>query len=129
MVRGIGGVMAKSLRVAGAGEQSISPAAPLVQSFPSSEKVSQGELSVPFRRIHLSGGEPPLDVYDTSGPEGADPHAGLPKLREPWIRKRVLRGDANHSQMHYARKGIVTEEMAFAAAREGMDPEVVRSEI
>ncbi len=108
---------------------------PIEASFPSSHKVwrdvvhGSETLRVPFRRIHLSGGEAPLDVYDTSGPEGADPHAGLPKLREPWIRKRVLRGDRNHSQMHYARKGIVTEEMAFAAAREGMDPEVVRAEI
>ncbi len=31
--------------------------------------------------------------------------------------------------MHYARKGLVTEEMAYAAAREGVDPEFVRSEI
>src|SRR5262245_27877183 len=31
--------------------------------------------------------------------------------------------------MHYARRGLVTEEMAFAAAREGVDPEFVRSEI
>src|SRR5262245_7848119 len=119
----------------------LDPAQPLraqkaiEESFPSSHKIWRevlhgGEmLRVPFRRIHLSGGEPPLDLYDTSGPQGVDPHAGLPRLREAWIRKRVLRGDTNHSQMHYARKGIVTEEMAFAAAREGMDPEVVRSEI
>ena len=32
-------------------------------------------------------------------------------------------------QMHYARQGIITEEMAYAAAREGMDPEFVRSEV
>lgn len=31
--------------------------------------------------------------------------------------------------MHYARQGIVTEEMAFAAAREGLDPEFVRAEV
>jgi len=31
--------------------------------------------------------------------------------------------------MHLARAGVITEEMAFAAAREGCDPEVVRSEI
>src|SRR5687768_13525778 len=39
-----------ALRVAGAGEQSISPAAPLAESFPNSEKVTQGELAVPVRR-------------------------------------------------------------------------------
>jgi thiamine biosynthesis protein ThiC len=31
--------------------------------------------------------------------------------------------------MHYARAGVVTEEMAFVAAREGLDAEFVRSEV
>ena len=31
--------------------------------------------------------------------------------------------------MHYAKNGIITEEMAFAAAREGLDAEFVRSEV
>ena len=35
----------------------------------------------------------------------------------------------NVTQMHYARKGIVTAEMEFAAIREGLDPEYVRKEI
>jgi phosphomethylpyrimidine synthase len=115
--------------------QPLRAQAPIETSFPSSHKVWRevehaGEnLRVPFRRIHLTGGEPTLDVYDTSGPQGCDPHRGLPALREPWIAKRRARGDRNVSQMHYARKGIVTEEMAFAAAREGVDPEVVRDEI
>jgi len=109
--------------------------APLEASFPSSHRIWRdvghggSTLRVPFRRIHLSGGEPPLDVYDTSGPQGCDPHEGLPRMRQPWIARRVARGDRNFSQMHYARRGVVTEEMAFAAAREGMDPEFVRSEI
>lgn len=33
------------------------------------------------------------------------------------------------TQQHYAKAGVVTEEMAFCAAREGMDPEFVRSEV
>ena len=37
--------------------------------------------------------------------------------------------DGTCTQMHYAKQGIVTEEMAFIAAREGMDPEFVRSEV
>ena len=32
-------------------------------------------------------------------------------------------------QMHYAKRGVVTEEMAFAAAREGLDSEFVRAEV
>jgi phosphomethylpyrimidine synthase len=108
---------------------------PLESSFPSSHKIYRelehrgAALRVPERRIHLSGGEPPLDVYDTSGPQGFDPHVGLPKLRAPWIAQRAARGDANVTQMHYARRGIVTEEMAFVAAREGVDAEFVRSEL
>jgi phosphomethylpyrimidine synthase len=33
------------------------------------------------------------------------------------------------TQMHYARRGEITSEMAFVAVREGLDPEVVRSEV
>ena len=108
---------------------------PLEQSFPSSHKayaeVRHGDavLRVPSRRIHLSSGEPPLDVYDTSGPEVRDPRRGLPALRAPWIAGRRPGPGGNVTQMHYARRGVITEEMAFAAAREGVDPEVVRSEI
>ncbi len=44
-------------------------------------------------------------------------------------RATVVRGTAPVTQLHYARKGIVTEEMHFAAIREGMDAEFVRSEV
>ncbi|RMH42612.1 MAG: phosphomethylpyrimidine synthase ThiC [Deltaproteobacteria bacterium] len=99
--------------------------------FPRSTKVYKevDGLRVPFRRIELSGGEPPLDVYDTSGPQGYDLRDGLPKLRQPWIERRLARGDANVSQLHYARRGEITEEMRFVAVREGVTPEFVRDEI
>ncbi len=35
----------------------------------------------------------------------------------------------NVSQMHYARRGILTEEMEYVAKREKLDPELVRSEV
>ena len=106
-------------------------------NFPSSHKVFSevpfGDtiLRIPKRRIHLAGDEAPVDVYDTTGPLGFDPTEGLPKLRQPWIERRARErgGDENVTQMHYARQGLVTEEMAFVAAREGVDPEFVRSEI
>src|SRR5580692_1973898 len=102
---------------------------PVIEGFPASQKVfvEQDGMSVPMRRIALSGGEQPFDVYDTSGPQGHDPHLGLPKLRQPWIAAR--KGEANQSQMHFARRGIVTPEMKFVAIRENMSPEFVRDEI
>jgi phosphomethylpyrimidine synthase len=101
------------------------------QSFPSSRKVfvRDGELAVPQREVALGGGEPPFRVYDTSGPQGHDPGAGLPKLREKWIERRRARGDRNFSQMHYARRGEITEEMRFCAIRENVTPEFVRDEV
>jgi phosphomethylpyrimidine synthase len=105
---------------------------PAIDGFPASEKVyvEAGDLRVPVRRIHLSGGEPPFDVYDTSGPQGIDPHHGLPKLRAPWIAARLKDGDSgNRSQMHYARRGIITPEMRFVAVREQVTPEFVRDEL
>jgi phosphomethylpyrimidine synthase len=83
-------------------------------------------VSVPMREIALTNGET-LRVYDTSGPQGHDVRAGLPKLRAPWVASR--RGSPNVTQLHYARQGVVTEEMEFIAVREGFDPEFVRSEV
>jgi phosphomethylpyrimidine synthase len=85
---------------------------------------------VPTRRVHLTNGDS-IDLYDTSGPDGHDARHGLPPLRSEWIAERLTSpaDTGNRSQMHYARRGIVTAEMAFAAAREGVDPELVRSEI
>ena len=104
-------------------------------SFPRSEKVfsevSHGgfTLHVPKRRIHLGGEEAPLDVYDTSGPLEADTANGLPPLRKEWIARRLAQGGDNQTQLHFARRGLVTEEMAYVAEREGVDAEFVRSEI
>ena len=126
-------------------------------AFPNSAKVFVGD--VPMREIALSGGEPPLRVYDTSGPQGCDVREGLPRLRHEWIQGRggvaevprsylpaasdlrpmppvlaermrtALRGHAPVTQLHYARRGVITREMAFIAAREGFDAEFVRSEV
>ncbi len=48
-------------------------------------------------------------------------------MRTEWIAKR--RGQKNVTQMHFAREGIVTEEMAFVAAREKLDAKLVMSEV
>ncbi|MSR74425.1 MAG: phosphomethylpyrimidine synthase ThiC [Planctomycetes bacterium] len=48
-------------------------------------------------------------------------------MRNAWIEKRSQ--DACVTQMHYARQGVITEEMRFVAAREDLDAEFVRAEI
>lgn len=142
-----------------------------VAPLPNSRKIyvtgSRPDLRVPMREISQAdtpdgfGGEknPPVTVYDTSGPY-TDPNvridirAGLPALREPWIEERGdterldgftsqygleraadpatahlrfpglhraprrARHGANVTQMHYARRGIITPEMEFIAIRE-----------
>jgi phosphomethylpyrimidine synthase len=63
------------------------------ESFPNSTKVyieGAGNVRVPMREISLSGGEPPLRVYDTSGPQGVDVREGLPVVREDWIARRAV---------------------------------------
>jgi len=107
------------------------PLPPLDEDLPSSQKVyvEDGELRVPMREITVGGGEPPVRVYDTTGPQGHDVRKGLPKLRQSWIDARRARGDGNFSQMHYARKGLLTEEMRYIALREQVTPEFVRDEV
>ncbi|WP_394850142.1 phosphomethylpyrimidine synthase ThiC [Pendulispora brunnea] len=48
-------------------------------------------------------------------------------MRTEWIAKR--RGDSTPTQMYYARKGVITEEMTYVAQREKVEPELVRSEL
>ncbi|AME05958.1 phosphomethylpyrimidine synthase ThiC [Bacillus siamensis] len=153
----------------------------IMSSFSGSKKVyvkgSSPDIRVPMREISLSpttgafGEEenPPVRVYDTSGPY-TDPdvqiqiHEGLKPLRTKWITKRgdveeyngrtvkpedngykkegraaeypglqrkPLRAKAgkNVTQLHYARKGIITPEMEFIAIREHVSPEFVRDEV
>ena len=86
---------------------------------------------------------PEIAVYDTSGPytdpdAAIDPRRGLPPIRAAWIEERRdtepierhppapgrpprrARPGRTVTQMHYARKGIVTPEMEFVAIREGL---------
>src|SRR4051812_45798523 len=48
-------------------------------------------------------------------------------MRENWVAARL--NDPVRTQMYYARKGIVTGEMEYVAARENISPEQVRSEV
>ncbi len=48
-------------------------------------------------------------------------------MRTEWVSRRA--GDRTKTQMHYARQGLVTEEMAYVAAREKVEPALVRDEV
>jgi len=119
--------------------------------FPASRKIYRaGTLNpgirVPMREIslHPSSQEPPLAIYDSSGPY-TDPHVdidierGLPRLRESWIAARSdvevydgglrARSGVAVTQLAYARRGIITPEMEFVAIRENTTPEFVRAEV
>ena len=50
----------------------------------------------------------------------------LPPIRSDWVRKRT---GPVVTQMHYARQGIITEEMEYVAKREKLPAETVRSEV
>ncbi|MGQ0749768.1 MAG: phosphomethylpyrimidine synthase ThiC, partial [Betaproteobacteria bacterium] len=141
-----------------------------VQPLPNSRKVyvagSRPDIRVPMREIGQSdtpasfGAEknPPIHVYDTSGPYTdptvrIDVRSGLPALRAQWIiergdtealsgptsrygrerlddprlaslrfnlerQPRRARAGMNVTQMHYARRGVITPEMEFIAIRE-----------
>ncbi|CAJ1497234.1 phosphomethylpyrimidine synthase ThiC [[Mycobacterium] holstebronense] len=82
-------------------------------------------MKVPFRRINLTTGEH-FDVYDTSGPytdanAEIDLHRGLPP------RPGVVTDRG--TQLQRAQAGEITAEMAFIAAREGVDAQLVRDEV
>ena len=122
-------------------------------NFPSSRKVYKkvNDLKVPYRAITISdtsGGNKEFHVYDTTGPYTEPDFKinlkdGLPKRREKWLleRNNSYRSDKrfnnNITQLAYAKNGIITKEMEYAAARENsfvsleakVTPEYVRSEI
>src|SRR4051812_15255156 len=48
-------------------------------------------------------------------------------MRTDWVAKR--NNDPIRTQIHYARKGIITEEMQYVARRERLEPATVRDEV
>ena len=60
-------------------------------AFPASRKVyveGRAGIRVPMRKITLSGGKPPLQVYDTIGPLSCNVRDDLPPLRATWLQGR-----------------------------------------
>ena len=124
-------------------KQAATLSAESTKTFAASRKIfvtgSRADLRVPMREITQSAtrtatgsdANPPFSVYDTSGPY-SDPAAridltqGLPKMRAKWVEERRAVKGANVSQMHYARRGIVTPEMEYVAIRENCRLEEMR---
>lgn len=105
-----------------------------------SNDFGEANLRIPVRRINLTDGTH-FDAYDTSGiyteenPE-LNLKEGLAKTRDSWPKAPAVPAVAGSedapkvkTQLAWARAGIVTPEMAFIAAREGVDPEIVREEV
>ena len=68
---------------------------------------------------------PPIPVYDTSGPYSDDNYEidlnnGINKIRKSWISDRTKKLKDNCTQMHLARKGIITPEMEYVSIRENI---------
>jgi len=152
----------------------------VTRPFANSRKIhvqgSRPDIRVPMREVtqaptHTSGEaeeNPPIYIYDTSGPY-TDPAVkidlmqGMPDVRSAWIEERgdsellaaatsdygrARQGDpalahlrfehlrqprrakagANVSQMHYARKGLITPEMEYVAIRESQKLEELRAD-
>src|SRR5712672_226730 len=56
--------------------------------------------------------------------------SSVPKPREDWLARRKQENTTgNFSQMHYARQGVITEEMGYIAHREKLAPELMRDEV
>jgi len=54
----------------------------------------------------------------------------VPQPRAEWTaRRKAENRDGNFSQMHYARQGVITDEMNYVAWREKLAPEAVRDEV
>src|SRR5215468_8427665 len=54
----------------------------------------------------------------------------VPQPRAEWINRRKRENtDGNFSQMHYARQGLITDEMSFIAHKEKLTAELVRDEV
>ncbi len=136
-------------------------------------EVAMREVTLSETKIHngfgLTEPNPPVTIYDTSGPytdvnATIDVKKGLPKLRESWV---LDRGDVeqlegvsseygqqrlndesidhlrfahvakpmrakkgmNVSQMHYAKKGIITPEMEYIAIRENQQIDLLEEQL
>ncbi|MGG1443265.1 phosphomethylpyrimidine synthase ThiC [Brevibacillus laterosporus] len=117
----------------------VTPNAPL-QVYDTSGPYTDETL---YEALDLTKGLPPLrsawiserkdteSYKDQKNPAPTKTKASNPLPTQAFENREPLRArlERRVTQLHYARKGIITPEMEFAAIREGMDPEIVRQEI
>src|SRR5712692_12037693 len=69
-------------------------------------------------------------THTNGNPTNGSNGNSVPQPRaEPIARRKSQNTDGNFSQMHYARKGMITEEMEYVAGREKLSPELIRDEV
>ncbi|CUB31847.1 Phosphomethylpyrimidine synthase [Bacillus subtilis] len=105
---------------------------------------TSGPYTDPDVTINIQEGLKPLrqkwiternDVEEYEGrtikPEDNGYKKAIPNISYPELKRKPLRAKAgqNVTQMHYAKKGIITPEMEFIAIREHVSPEFVRDEV
>ncbi|OIJ26277.1 phosphomethylpyrimidine synthase ThiC [Nocardioides luteus] len=94
---------------------------------------SQPEQGLPPRRDEWIEERGDTEAYEGRRTELLDNGKAAVRrgaARQEWQGERRLpRKGENITQMHYARKGIITKEMAYVAVRESCDPELVREEV
>ncbi|MEC1748586.1 phosphomethylpyrimidine synthase ThiC [Bacillus mojavensis] len=105
---------------------------------------TSGPYTDPDVKINIQEGLKPLrhrwitgrgDVEEYDGravkPEDNGYKKANPNVSYPGLKRKPLRAKAgqNVTQMHYAKKGIITPEMEFIAIREHVSPEFVRDEV
>ncbi|MFY2310193.1 phosphomethylpyrimidine synthase ThiC [Lysinibacillus fusiformis] len=109
---------------------------------------TSGPYTDPAFRVDITKGLPALrstwiqergDVEEYGGRTIKPEDNGFRRADDPRIHENVFpelvrkplraKKGGNVTQLHYARKGIITPEMEFVAIRENMDPDFVRSEI
>ena len=65
-----------------------------------------------------------------SNSNGNNSNGAVPKPRAEWlVRRKAENRDGNFSQMHYARQGLITEEMVYVAEREKLTPQLMCDEV
>ncbi|MBC7276788.1 phosphomethylpyrimidine synthase ThiC [Nocardioides sp.] len=94
---------------------------------------SRPEQGLPPRRLEWiedRGDTEPYDGRPTDLRDNGKTAVRRGEASQEWQgeRRRPRKGE-NISQMHYARQGIITKEMAYVAVRESCDPELVREEV